>query len=374
VTFETLELDTLRRRRSEKWSKFPPDVLPSHIAETDFAVAPPIEEALVTAVRAGDLGYAHARSSGLPEAFVSFAGRRWGWTPSPEGVVAVPDVMVGVAELLRVLTPEGAGVVINPPVYPPFFSVIAETGRRVVEVPLVDGKLPLDGIREALSGGARAVLLCNPQNPTGHVRGEDEVRALGAIAAEHDALFLSDEIHAPLTLPDVMHVPACAVAEDAIVLTSATKAWNLAGLKCGLAIAESVKARDALSRLPEGIHDRVGHLGVMASVAAFTDGEDWLDELRDYLAETHRLLPGLLAEHAPGVRVVPARATFLAWLDFRDTTVVDDPAGLVLERGRLSLLPGTDFGAVGKGFARLNVGTSHALVEEAVKRIGRALS
>jgi cystathionine beta-lyase len=374
VSFGTLDLDTLRRRRSEKWRKFPPDVLPSHIAEMDFAVAPSVEEALVTAVRAGDLGYAHARSSGLPEAFVSFAGRRWGWTPSPDGIVAVPDVMVGVAELLRVLTPEGAGVVINPPVYPPFFSVIAETGRRVVEVPLVDGKLPLDGIRKALTEGARAVLLCNPHNPTGHVRGEEEVRALGALAAQHDAHFLSDEIHAPLTMPGVEHVPACCVAEDAIVLTSATKAWNLAGLKCGLAIAESVRARDALSRLPEGIHDRVGHLGVMASVAAFTHGEDWLDELRDYLAQTHRLLPELLTEHAPGVLVEPADATFLAWLDFRDTSVADDPAAAVLERGRLSLLPGTDFGSAGKGFARLNIGTSLELVEEAVKRIGRALA
>jgi cystathionine beta-lyase len=373
VSFGTVDLETLRRRRSEKWRRFPPDVLPSHIAEMDFAVAPPIEEALLRAVQAGDLGYAHARSSGLPEAFVSFAERRWGWRPPPDGVVAVPDVMVGVAELLRVLTPEGAGVVINPPVYPPFFSIIAETGRRVIEVPLVEGKLPLDGIRDALSRGARAVLLCNPHNPTGQVRGEDEVRALGTVAAEHDALFLSDEIHAPLTMPGVEHVPACCVAQDAIVLTSATKAWNLAGLKCGLAIAESAKARDALSRLPEGIHDRVGHLGVMASVVAFTHGEDWLDELRTYLMQTHRLLPDLLSEYAAGVRVVPADATFLAWLDFRDTSVADDPAAVVLERGRLSLLPGTDFGTVGKGFARLNVGTSHALVEESVKRIGRAL-
>ena len=150
VSFETVDLDDLRRRRSEKWNKFPPDVLPSHIAEMDFAVAPPIEEVLVAAVRAGDLGYAHARSSGLPEAFAAFAERRWGWAPDPADVVAVPDVMVGVAELLRVLTPEGAGVVINPPVYPPFFSIIAETGRRVVEVPLVDGALPLDGMRDAL--------------------------------------------------------------------------------------------------------------------------------------------------------------------------------------------------------------------------------
>jgi cysteine-S-conjugate beta-lyase len=367
VSFATVELEALRRRRSEKWRRFPPDVLPSHIAEMDFAVAAPIEAALAQAVHAGDLGYAHAKSSGLYEAFAAFAERRWDWSPDPADVVAVPDVMVGVAELLRVLTAEGTGVVINPPVYPPFFSIIAETGRRVVEVPLDDGRLPLDGMRDALRQGAGAVLLCNPQNPTGNVWSGDDVRAVGELAAEHGALFLSDEIHAPLTMPGVTHVPAATVAGNAIVLTSATKAWNLAGLKCGLAVGR----RDLLARLPEPIHDRVGHLGILASAAAFTDGEEWLDELRDYLAETRRLLPGLLP---PDVRVAPAEATFLAWLDFRDTEIADDPAAAVLERGRLSLLPGTDFGAAGAGFARLNIGTSRELVEESVRRIGRALT
>ena len=373
MSLATLELEALRQRRSEKWRKFPPDVLPSHIAEMDFAVAPPVEEALVAAVRAGDLGYAHARSSGLPEAFAEFAAARWSWEVDPNAVVAVPDVMVGVAELLRVLTPEGAGVVINPPVYPPFFSVIEETGRRGVEVPLVDGRLALDAIGEGLGAGARAVLLCNPHNPTGHVRDADDVRALGALVAEHDALFLSDEIHAPLTMPGVTHVPAATVVEDAIVLTSATKAWNLAGLKCGLAVAGSERSREALRRLPEPMHDRVGHLGTIASTVAFAHGGKWLDELRAYLAETRAALPGLLEKHAPGVRVEPGEATFLAWLDFRETGIADDPAAAVLERGRLSLLPGTDFGSVGKGFARLNIGTSRELVEESVRRIGRAL-
>jgi cystathionine beta-lyase len=132
--------------------------------------------------------------------------------------------------------------------------------------------------------------------------------------------------------------------------------------------------RDALARLPAGIHDRVGHLGVMASVAAFSKGDEWLDELREYLAQTRQKLPDLLAEHAPGVRVTPAEATYLAWLDFRETSLGGDPAAAVLEHGRLSLLTGTDFGSVGKGFARLNIGTSHALVQEAVKRIGHALT
>src|SRR5207247_7063170 len=179
VSFRTVPLDELRRRSSDKWRKFPEEVLPSHIAEMDFPVAPPIEEALVAAVRAGDLGYQHAKSSGLAESFAAFAERRWGWAVDPAGVVAVPDVMVGVAELLRVLIPDGAGVVINPPVYPPFFSVIAETGRQVVEVPLAEGRLPLDGIRDALRAGAGAMLLCNPQNPTSHDHCEGDARAPG---------------------------------------------------------------------------------------------------------------------------------------------------------------------------------------------------
>lgn len=362
MSFATVELEALKRRGSEKWRKFPPDVLPSHIAEMDFAVPQAIEEVLLAAVRAGDLGYAHAKSSGLYEAFAAFARRRWEWEVDPAAVVAVPDVMVGVAELLRLLTPEGSGVVINPPVYPPFFSVIAETGRKVVEVPFEEGRLPFDGIRAALGDGARAVLFCNPHNPTGRVADADEIRVLGEIAAEHDALFLSDEIHAPLTLPGISHAPA----QNAIVLMSATKAWNLAGLKCGLAIGPP----DVLRRLPVDIHDRVGHLGVIASTAAYTHGEEWLDELREYLAATRRLLPGLLP---PAVRVTPAEATYLAWLDFRDTPIADDPAGAVLERGRVSLLPGTDFGSAGHGFARLNIGTSRELVEEAARRIRAAL-
>ena len=371
MTFDDVELAALCARRSEKWRAFPPDVLPAHIAEMDFTLAAPIQEALVAAVSAGDVGYAHARGSGLLEGFAAFAQERWQWDVDPAAVVAVPDVMMGVAELLRILTPERAGVVINPPVYYPFFSVIAEVGRRVVEVPMEGDGLPLSGMRAALSRGARAVLLCNPHNPTGYVGSADELRELGAIVGEHDAVLLSDEIHAPLVFPGEQHVPICTVVDHAIALTSATKAWNLAGLKCGLVVAP--ERRDALEALPVDLHDRVGHLGVIASSVAFAEGSEWLDELRAYLAETHRLLPELLAEHAPGVAVAPARATFLAWLDFRETGLSDNPAAAVLERGRLALYEGTRFGEAGRGFARLNVGTSHALVEEAVKRIGQAL-
>jgi cystathionine beta-lyase len=380
-SFDAVTLEHLRRRRSEKWRKHAEDVLPSFYAEMDFAPAPAVTAALSRAVQDGDLGYAHADASGVGAAFAGFAARRWGWAVDPEAVVAVPDVMVGVAELLRGLTPPGAGVVITPPVYPPFFSVIAETGRRVVEVPLRDAgeerRLPLDGIRAALSDGARAVLLCNPHNPTGAVAARDELERLGELAAEHDAVVLSDEIHAPLVFGTAAHVPFCslpeAATERAITLTSASKGWNVAGLKCGLAVASSRRMRQALAELPVDLADRVGHLGVIATEAAFDDGEPWLDEVLAYLAESRRRLPGLLAEHLPEVGWEPGEATYLAWLDCRALGLGDDPAARFLERGRVALASGPEFGAAGRGFARLNLGTSWALVEEAVRRMAQAV-
>jgi cystathionine beta-lyase len=379
--FDAVDLQTLRSRRSEKWAKYPPDVLPSFVAELDFPLAPEIETVLLEAIANGDVGYASAPGSGLGEAFAGFTVRRWGWELDPEAVLAVPDVMVGVAELLRLLTNPGAGVVVTTPVYPPFFSVIAEVGRRAVEVPLREpdraARLPLEGIEEAFARGAEAMLLCNPHNPTGYVAGRDELLALGEIVRRHGGLLLADEIHGPLTLDGASHVPFCSlpdgVSESAIALTSASKAWNLAGLKCGLAIARSRRMRDALAALPVDLHDRVGHLGVLASVAAFTRGEAWLDELRAYLAETRRWLPELLSSRLPGVRWHPGQATYLAWLDCRALGLGDDPAAHFLAKGRVALAPGPTFGELGRGFVRLNLGTSRALVEQAVERMASSL-
>jgi cystathionine beta-lyase len=380
--FDTVDLDRLRRRTSEKWTAYPTDVLPAHIAEMDFPLAPPVARALTDAIDAGDIGYAASARSELGEAFAAFARQRWSWDVDPAGVVAVPDVMVGVAELLRVLTQPAAGVVINTPVYPPFFSVIAETGRTAVEVPLLEPgsprRLPLQGIREALTQGAAAVLLCNPHNPTGYVAGEDELLALAEVVNEHEAVLLADEIHGPLVLPGGRHVPFCALPGEAngraITLTSASKGWSIAGLKCGLAVAASTRMRAAVSSLPVDLHDRVGHLGVRATIAALTEGGAWLDELVEYLAGTHRLLQSLLADELPGILCHPAQASFLAWLDCRALGLGDDPSAHFLEAGRVALHPGPLFGTPGRGFARLNIGTSRALVEEAVSRVTAALN
>ena len=378
--FDDVSLGRLRRRRSEKWATHPADVLPVFVAEMDFAVAPAISRVLAQAISDGDLGYAYADGSRLAAHFAAFAARRWVWDVDPTSVVAAPDVMVGVAELLRGLTVAGAGVIINTPVYAPFYSVIAETGRRVVEVPLLGSdagsRLPLDGIRAAFAAGATALLLCNPHNPTGYVADRGELLAVAEIVNRYNAVVLSDEIHSPLVLAGAEHVPFGALpgrsAERAITLTSASKAWNLAGLKCAVVVATSDPMRRAVAGLPANLAARAGHLGVLAGETAFAEAEPWLDDLCAYLDATRKWLPGLLADRLPGVHYEPGQATYLAWLDCRELGLGPDPAAHFLEHGRVALTPGPAFGTLGRGFARLNLGTSRALIEDAVDRMARA--
>jgi cysteine-S-conjugate beta-lyase len=373
--FDDLALDRLRKRRSAKWAAYPPDVLPAWVAEMDFPVAEPIKQALRAAIDLDDCGY--ARPHVLPEAFAAFAAARFGWAVDPARVIAVPEVMIGVGEVLRLVTTPGDPVVVNPPVYPPFFATIAEVERRVVEVPLARGAdgwaLDLAGLERAFAAGARAFLFCNPHNPVGRVFAPDDVRAVAELAARYDVAVLADEIHAPLTLPGAAHTPFLSVSEPlgvrAVVLTSASKGWNIPGLKCAVVVG-SPAMRDALAplRVPERL-ERVGHLGVLGTVAAFTEGGAWLDALVAHLDRNRALLARLLADCLPEVGFVPPQAGYLAWLDCRALGLGDDPARTFLKRGRVALSRGPDFGSGGAGFARLNIGTSGELLREAVRRM-----
>jgi len=367
------DLATLRTRRSSKWVEYPADVLPAFVAEMDVALAPAVRAALVASIDRGDTGY--AEPGGLFESFAAFARRRFGWAPDPSRMALVPDVMNGIVELLRHLTDPSDAVVITPPVYPPFFEGIPEAGRRVVEVPLAAGELDLDGLEAAFAGGARAFLLCNPHNPTGRVLERARLEQVAALAERHGVLVIADEIHAPLTLAGARHTPFAALGEcRAVVLASASKAFNLAGLKCAIAVAGSQQVADELARLPGELRYRAGILGVIGSQAAFDSGDEWLDELLATLDANRRLLGELLSAQLPQIAYRPPDASFLAWLDCRALGLGDDPAATFLERGRVALVSGPDFGARGRGFARLNIGCSGELIGEAVARMASAVA
>jgi cystathionine beta-lyase len=380
ASFDDVSLGALRRRRSAKWQTYPPDVLPAWVAEMDFPLAPPVRDALQAALDDDDCGYPFP--GGLAESFAPFAAERWGWTVDPARVRLVPDVMIAVVETLRVLTAPGDGVVINPPVYRPFFGAIDELGRELVEAPMAEGagrwELDLDALEAAFAGGARTYLLCNPHNPTGRSLARAELEAVAELALRHDVAVVSDEIHAPLTLAGATHTPFASLGEDAarrgLTITGATKAWNLAGMKCAVVVAGSAAMEQELAALPESLRFHAGHFGVLGTSAAFESGGPWLDELLAYLDGNRRLLAELLAERLPEVGYVPAEAGYLAWLDCRALGLGDDPAEAFLGRGRVALSPGPHFGTQGRGFARLNLGTSAALVAEAVERIAATVA
>src|SRR6478736_1869038 len=329
--FDDLDLDRLRRRRSEKWRLHPPDVLPAFIAEMDYDLAEPVAAALRAAVDLDDCGY--ATPDGIGETFAAFAAVRHGWTVDPGRVHLVPDVMAGFDAIVALATEPGDGVVINPPVYPPFFQHIGFARRRVAEVPLVrdGGRWELDfaGLEAAFAAGARAYLLCNPHNPTGRVFSTADLDRIGSLAGQYGVLVLADEIHAPLTLPG--------------------------------------------ARLPASCQYGAGLFGVLASLAAWDSGADWLDALLRQLDHARTEFGRLLGERVPGASYTPPEASYLAWVDCAGLGLGPEPAAVFLERGRVALGRGLDFGPPGDGFVRVTIGTSTALLADIVDRMAVAV-
>jgi cysteine-S-conjugate beta-lyase len=370
--FDDLSLEELRARQSVKWRRYPPDVLPAWVAETDFPLAPSVRAVLQEALARDDTGYASSR--GLADAFAAFAAARFDWVIDPDRTLMVADVMSGVAEVLRALTAPGDLVVVNPPVYQPFFTVVRDLGREVVEAPLSPTfQLDLDALERAFAGRASVYLLCNPHNPTGTVFASGDLTRVAELAARYEVLVISDEVHAPMTLPGATHTPYLTVADEGLALVSASKAWNLAGLKCALVVAASEESADELGRVPGHVSYHAGHFGVLAAIAGFNDDESWLDALVAHLDLQRKRLAELLAAELPAVRCTLPEAGYLAWLDCRALGLGDDPSAVFLERGRVALSPGPSFGTEGNGFARLNFATSGDLLTEAVRRMARSL-
>lgn len=370
-------LDRLRRRTSEKWGAHPDDVLPMFVAEMDYPLAPAITAALGEAIERGDTGYVNPRDRRPAEAFAAFATDAWGWSPDPGTMVTTTDVSVVIVETLRRLAAPGDGVIITPPVYPPFFDLVPEAGARVVEVPLrVEGAgyaLDLEGIDRALAAGARGVLLCNPHNPLGLVHARAELEELARIVERHDGFVVSDEIHAPLVHPGTVFTPYLSVSDAArahgVAAESGSKAFNLAGLKAAFIVPASERMRRLVAGLPEEVSFRTGHLGLIATRAGFAESREWLAGTVAAITDNLTHLEERLARELPEARLVRPAASYLAWIDLSALGWGDDPAAHVLEHARVALSNGPAFGREGRGFVRMNVACAPELVTEAVSRM-----
>jgi cystathionine beta-lyase len=377
--FDAVDVARLRRRRTVKWSLYGPDVLAAWVAEMDFDVAPVVRTAILDAVNREDFGYVAADVSNLTTACAGFLAASYGWTVAPARVFPVADVLSGIGAALDALVEPGVPVVVPTPAYPPFFEVIELTGRPPVPAPMVvDGDrdvLDLGAIDDALAAGARAVLLCSPHNPTGRVFTRAELTALAEIIDHHGARVVADEVHAPLVYPGSEHVPYATVSDataaHAITVTSASKAFNLAGLKCAQVIASNHDDADRWRKL--GVFEVAGPtpVGIAASAAAYEAGRPWLEDLVAYLDGNRHALLAQLAEELPGVGCRVPEATFLAWLDC-SALGWPDPARCFLDDGRVAVSDGPPFGPGCEQQVRLNFATSRDLLERIVGAMGHA--
>ena len=382
IDFDRIDLATLRRRRGEKWQLYGPDVLPAWVAEMDYPIAAPIHRVLASAIEIDDLGYPlDIQPDAIPAAFVERMESRFGWRPDPRGIEVLTDVVQGIYVAIDQYSAKGEGVVVQTPVYAPFLIAVRELERRLVEAPLVAGasryEIDFDALRAAIDPGARVFLLCNPQNPTGRVFERHELEALAEIVLAHDLVVVSDEIHADLVYAGRKHIPFASLAPEVeartLTLTSATKAFNIPGLRCGVAHFGSEDLRQRFVRVPRHVRGGLGSLGQAATLTAWREGQPWLDAVVAYLDGNRRSVARFVASHLPGVRSFEPEATFLAWLDCRALDLAPSPQKFFLEHARVALSDGAVFGTPGRGFARLNFATSRPLLDEILTRLEKSL-
>ncbi len=379
---DRLDPTMLRARRSAKWNRYDPDVLAMWVAETDFPTAAPVQEAVRRAVEAEAYGYPlPAQESGLAVAMTDYQRTAYGWEVDPMTVHLVGDVMKGIGLTLQHLAPAGSTVVIPTPVYMPFFETVRLSGHEQVNVPVRagDGRWELD--IEAVDAGLASsrtpgvVLLCSPHNPLGAVWDRPQLEALAAVVDRRGALVISDEIHAPLVFGST-HVPYASLspvtAAHTVTVTSASKAWNVPGLKCAQVVTSAPEHLARWRAIPFEATIGTGTLGIEANLAAYREGTPWMDAVRERLDHNRDLVADAL--RAMGIRHLRNQATYLAWLDCRELDLGADPAQWLLKHARVALSPGGPFRPEGAGFARLNFATTATILDDALQRMGDALS
>lgn len=363
-----------------KWGLVEPDVLPAWVAEMDYAVAEPIIAALQEAVALGRTGYpAFAAGGRLGEAYAGFAARQFGHDVDPGRVIATVDVTAGVRLALDVVVPPGP-LVMPVPAYSPQLALASMCGRERRDLP-VDPEAPraeldLDRLEHEFAHGARVLLLTQPHNPWGRVFTRAELEGVRDVVTRHGGWVVCDEIFAPLPLGEHEHVPYLAVegtAEHAVGIVAASKAFNIAGLKCAQVVTGSAALHERLASAPMARNDSWSVLGVEGSVAAYTEGDAWLADVRRTLTARRDEFAALLAAELPLARMRPLEGTYLAWVDLR-AYGHDDPAARALEIGRLQVSAGHDFHPGLTGHARINIATSADRLAEIVRRLRLSLT
>lgn len=371
----------LDRPESRKWSLHPGRI-GAWVAEMDFGVAPPIAEALHRAVEEENLGYlSPPLAAELGEATAGWMGAEYGWAVDPERVHPVSDVMAALGVAVSEYAPAGSAVIVPTPAYMPFLTYLPAIGHPVVEVPGIwsaDGRWAhdLQRIDEAFAAGARTLILCNPHNPTGAVIDREELEAIAEIVDRHGGRVFADEIHAPLRYDDRPFTPYASLSEitagHTITGTSASKAWNIPGLKTAQLITSNDADQAVYRRFGFAVQHGAASLGVVASTAAYRHGKPWLDDVLTYLDGNRQALRDLVAAHLPGAVYRAPEATYIGWIDVSALELPGAPAEFFREQAGVVLTEGRLLGRGYEDFVRIVFATPRPILTEALQAMGDA--
>lgn len=359
------------------------DVLPLWVADMDFQASKPVLDALQNAVSHGIFGYSEVKGEYF-DALYRWFDSRFDWQPKSEWLVKTPGVVFALAMAVRALTKEGDSVLIQPPVYYPFFEVIRDNNRKIVESPLLltDGhyEIDFDDLEEKIaSQNVKLFLLCSPHNPVGRVWTKEELQKLGELCDRYHVFVVADEIHCELVYEGHDYTPFASLSErfrqNSVTCVSPSKAFNLAGLQIANIIAADEGVRRRIDRAIN-INEvcDVNPFGVIATIAAYNEGGAWLDALRKYLWENYEYLYRFFEQRLPQYPVLPLEGIYLVWIDCRASSIGSDATTLRLqEEQKLMVNSGTLYGPGGEGFIRLNIACPRTLLADGLERIAHVL-
>ncbi|NLG97499.1 MAG: putative C-S lyase [Chloroflexi bacterium] len=375
------ELPARRETESIKWNFFDEDVLPMWVADMDFKSPEPVIRALQERVAQGYFGYA-GQLKGLREGIVERLASKYNWFVQPEDLVFMPGVVTGFNMAGQAFAGQGKGVLIQPPVYMPFFGVANNINGIQQEAPLIrcaDGSYEVDwdAFEAAITDQTGMFLLCNPHNPVGRVFRRDELERMAEICLRNHIIICSDEIHCDLIYSGHQHVPIASIdpeiAQHTVTLMAPSKTYNIAGLSCSFAVIQNAEMRKQFQNAHQGLVHGVNLLGLVAAKAAYCEGDEWLSQLLVYLEGNRDLTYDFVNEQMPGVSMARPEGTYLAWLDCREAGIEGRPCDFFIKNARVATNEGAAFGKGGEGFVRFNFGCPRPMLLEALERMKQAL-
>ncbi len=367
------------RRHSDsiKWGLYGDDVLPLWVADMDFTSPPEVITALQERVAHGVFGYAR-ESLELKEVMTARMEELHGWRITPDDIILLPGVVAAFNLVCQAVAKPGESILLQPPVYPPFFQAPRYAGARAVFNEITkdeNGEYRVDlGLFESsLEDDTCLFMLCNPHNPIGRVFNHEELQGMAEICLRHEMIICSDEIHCDLVYSGYHHIPIASldpeIAANTVTLVAPSKTYNIAGLECSALICTNEDLRKRIQQSRRGLLGGVNLMGAVAGVAAYRYGNNWLQEVMGILEGNRDYLMDFLALHMPKIKMTKPEATYLAWLDCRDLGLPESPAKYFREQAKVALNDGEDFGEPGKGFVRLNFGCTRETLHEALERI-----